>query len=63
MVRDRFLLECPHCGKGKLIDVAISDSGMLGPIKCDDCKARALLRRAMPRAIPIRSGAVGALHA
>jgi transcription elongation factor Elf1 len=63
MVRDRFLLECPHCGKGKLIDVAVSSEGMIGPVKCDDCKARDLLHRTMPRASPRRNGALTVLRA
>ena len=28
MVHERFILECPQCGKGKMIDVAIADSGL-----------------------------------
>ena len=48
MVHERFIFECPQCGKGKMIDVAISESGLRGPGKCDDCKADDLLHRTRP---------------
>ena len=36
--RERLLLECSRCGHAKLIDVALTDDGMLGAAKCDECK-------------------------
>jgi hypothetical protein len=36
--RRRLLLECSRCGQAKLIDVALTDDGMLGAAKCDECK-------------------------
>ena len=36
--RQRLLLDCSHCGQAKLIDVAITDDGMMGIAKCDACK-------------------------
>ena len=59
MVHERLLLECPQCGKGKLIDVAVSESGLAGPAKCDACKADDLLYRTMPRTPLSRSRALG----
>jgi transcription elongation factor Elf1 len=50
MTFDRLILECPHCGKGKYVTVAISETGSMGPVKCDDCKARGLLTRIAPGA-------------
>jgi hypothetical protein len=62
--RQRLLLDCSHCGEAKLIDVAITDDGMMGIAKCDACKTDALrvanvmrlrprrpLRRLEPRAL------------
>jgi hypothetical protein len=46
MDRHRFRLECPHCGQEKLVEVAVSADGMMGPVKCDDCKARGFSMRA-----------------
>jgi hypothetical protein len=42
MAHQRFLLECPHCGESKLINVAVSDDGLMGPVKCDECKTASL---------------------
>ena len=36
--RQRLLLECSRCRQAKLIDVALTDDGMLGMAKCDECK-------------------------
>ena len=36
--RQRLLLECSHCRQSKLIDVAITDDGMMGIANCDACK-------------------------
>ena len=49
--RERLLLECSRCRQAKLIDVAITEDGMLGITRCDACKtddlrvANALRRR------------------
>jgi uncharacterized protein (DUF983 family) len=59
MVHERLLLECPQCGKGKLIDVAVSEGGIAGPARCDACKADDLLYRTMPRASLLRTRALG----
>jgi hypothetical protein len=40
--RERLLLDCLHCGQAKLIDVAITDDGMMGAAKCDECKTDGL---------------------
>jgi len=32
------LLECSRCRQAKLIDVDLTDDGMLGMAKCDECK-------------------------
>lgn len=40
--RQRLLLDCSHCGQAKLIDVAITEDGMMGIAKCDACKTDAL---------------------
>lgn len=36
--RERLLLECSRCRQAKLIDVAITEDGMLGTARCDACK-------------------------
>jgi hypothetical protein len=36
--RQRLLLECSRCRRAKLIDVALTDDGMMGMAKCDECK-------------------------
>jgi hypothetical protein len=36
--RQRLLLECSRCRRAKLIDVALTDDGMMGAAKCDECK-------------------------
>ncbi|MGZ4384677.1 MAG: hypothetical protein ACXVY3_08755 [Gaiellaceae bacterium] len=36
--RQRLLLECSRCRQAKLIDVALTDDGMLGMAKCDESK-------------------------
>lgn len=36
--RERLLLECSRCRQAKLIDVAITEDGMLGMARCDACK-------------------------
>jgi hypothetical protein len=38
ITRERLLLECSRCERAKLIDVALTDDGMLGIAKCDECK-------------------------
>lgn len=40
--RKRLLLECSHCGQAGLIDVAVSDDGMMGVVNCDECKTNGL---------------------
>jgi hypothetical protein len=40
--RQRLLLDCSHCGQPKLIDVAVTQDGMMGIAKCDACKTDAL---------------------
>ena len=42
MTRNRLPLECSRCGQGKLIDVAVSDDGMVGAAVCDECKTHDL---------------------
>jgi hypothetical protein len=42
MTRNRLLLECSACGQGKLIDVAVSDDGLIGVVKRDECKTKDL---------------------
>ena len=32
------MLECTRCRQARLIDVALTDDGMLGMAKCDECK-------------------------
>jgi hypothetical protein len=32
------MLECSRCRRARLIDVALTDDGMLGMAKCDECK-------------------------
>ena len=32
------MLECTRCRRARLIDVALTDDGMLGVAKCDECK-------------------------
>jgi hypothetical protein len=36
--RRRLLLECSRCRQAKLIDVDVTDDGMLGVTRCDVCK-------------------------
>jgi len=43
------LLTCIRCREAKLILVAVSPTGRLGPAKCDDCKRRDLMGRIGPR--------------
>ncbi len=38
VTRERLLLECSRCRRARLIDVALTDDGMLGSAKCDECK-------------------------
>ena len=42
MTRNRLPLECSHCRQAKLIDIAISDDGMVGVAVCDECKTHDL---------------------
>lgn len=43
MIRQRLLLACPTCRQAKLIDVAVRDDGVMGVVKCDECKGRDIL--------------------
>ena len=47
MVRTRLMLQCPHCGESKLINVTILDD-VVGPVMCESCVARAILERDSP---------------
>jgi hypothetical protein len=38
ITRERLMLECSRCRRARLIDVALTDDGMLGAAKCDECK-------------------------
>jgi hypothetical protein len=49
MIRQRLLLECQHCRQVKLVDVVVRDDGVMGLVKCDECKARDILTRTVPR--------------
>jgi hypothetical protein len=49
MTRNRLPLECSHCRRAKLIDVAISDDGAVGAIVCDECKTNDLSLAAASR--------------
>jgi hypothetical protein len=48
MVRTRLMLECPHCGESKLINVTILDD-VVGPVMCESCVARTILERRLAR--------------
>ena len=44
MIRTRLMLECPHCGESKLINVTILDDEV-GPVMCESCVARTIMER------------------
>jgi hypothetical protein len=48
MVRTRLMLECPHCGESKLINVTILDD-VVGPVMCESCVARTILARRLAK--------------
>ena len=48
MVRTRLMLECPHCGESKLINVTILDD-VVGPVMCESCVARLILERRLAK--------------
>ena len=48
MVRTRLMLECPHCGESKLINVTILDD-VVGPVMCESCVAQTILERRLAR--------------
>ncbi|MGZ4316534.1 MAG: hypothetical protein ACXVRS_11985 [Gaiellaceae bacterium] len=48
MVRTRLMLECPHCGESKLINVTILDD-VVGPVMCESCVARTIMERRVSR--------------
>jgi hypothetical protein len=48
MVRTRLMLECPHCGESKLINVTILDD-VVGPVMCESCVARTILERRLAK--------------
>jgi hypothetical protein len=55
MERQRLFLECSSCGAAKFIDVAVRDDGVLGFVKCDECKGRDILKRSTARPLPRRT--------
>lgn len=55
MIRQRLLLQCPSCRESKLIDVAVRDDGVMGLVKCDECKARDILSRTVARPVSRRA--------
>ena len=62
MTRNRLLLECSACGQGKLIDVVLSDDGVIGVVKCDECKMtelRATRSVRRPVRVPVEEPSVG----
>jgi hypothetical protein len=48
MIRTRLMLECPHCGESKLINVTILDD-VVGPVMCESCVARAIMERRLSK--------------
>ena len=48
MVRTRLMLECPHCGEAKLINVTILDD-VVGPVMCESCVAQTILERRLAK--------------
>ena len=48
MIRTRLMLECPHCGESKLINVTILDD-VVGPVMCESCVARTIMERRVTR--------------
>jgi hypothetical protein len=42
------MLECPHCGESKLINVTILDD-VVGPVMCESCVAQAILERRLAK--------------
>ena len=48
MIHTRLMLECPHCGESKLINVTILDDAM-GPVMCEPCVARTIMARRLAR--------------
>jgi hypothetical protein len=48
LIRTRLMLECPHCGESKLINVTILDD-VVGPVMCESCVARTIMERRVSR--------------
>jgi hypothetical protein len=48
MVRTRLMLQCPHCGESKLINVTILDD-IVGPVMCESCVAQTILERRLAK--------------